>query len=174
MNLGSLGINNFRDGVEAFAYIVGSLSIFLGVIAYFLTRQQFQHDVMVSCIERFQDILPVLASNEPEKKLMGLRQYIDLCNEELFYFKNGYVPGEVAREWLDGMITYLPLFDKQGNMLAGGKYKEITVCDLLDDYPRIRKAFCIAESPNLCITEQRMKVIRTVQNNLKHLTYPCT
>jgi hypothetical protein len=36
---------------------------------------------------------------------------VDLCNEELFYFVEGYLPQEVIREWLTGMVLYLPHYD---------------------------------------------------------------
>ncbi len=168
-----LGITNIREGVEFGALIIGSLSIVIGVWTYILSTKQFRFEVMISCIQRFQDIFPNLQSADSEKKNRALQQYIDLCNEELFYFKQKYVPDEVVKEWLDGMISFLPLYNPNGEPVTKGLYPEIEARNLLEHYPRIRKAFQIPKSYDLKRPSDRMEIIKAIRGNLKHLNYPC-
>ena len=60
--------------------------------------------------------MPKLKSQDKNERQEAIKQYIDLCNEELFYFKHGYLPEEIVNEWLDGMIYYLPHFDGEKNV----------------------------------------------------------
>ena len=76
-------------------------------------------------------------------------EYIDLVNEELFYFQNGFLPRVVAEEWLDGMIDMIPIYDPYGNVLnLGYCIPIIHQRKLLDQYRfrRVRRAFTIKQS----------------------------
>lgn len=43
-----------------------------------------------------------------------MKNYIDLVNEELFYIQRGYLPTDIAKEWIDGTIDYIPITNKTG------------------------------------------------------------
>ncbi len=108
------GLTSLKDVLESLAYvaqIVGVVVLLYVAYSYLLQRKQLNFDVMTSCTARFQDILPLLRSEVQEERDKGEEQYVDLCNEQLFYFANGYLPPEVIEEWLDGMVLYLPHYD---------------------------------------------------------------
>lgn len=78
----------------------GILSLIGLLIAYRQTQNQFKFTVMLSCIDRFQQLIPVVRNDDQD--IERLKKYIDLTNEELFYFQRHYIPKEVMIEWLDG------------------------------------------------------------------------
>lgn len=168
------GVSTIKEALELLALIFGIGSIFWAMYTFTFSRNQFHHEVMISCIERFQSIIPDLNPEAIDREIDALHKYIDLCNEELFYFKGNYMPKEVAIEWLDGMIAYLPLFDERGFVLSNGKFNEIIECNMLENYPRIRKAFRISSLPNMKDAEARKRCIETILKNLKRLSYPCS
>ncbi len=103
-----------RDVLESAAYaaqIVGVIVLLYAAYSYLLQRQQLNFDVMTSCTARFQNILPLLHFEVREERDKGEERYVDLCNEQLFYFANDYLPPEVIEEWPDGMVLYLPHHD---------------------------------------------------------------
>lgn len=163
----SLGIDTIKDFVEFIALIVGVIAVVWGVLTYRVTQRQFNFSVMISCIERFQEILPQLSSSDPEEKLLAIRRYVDLCNEELFYFKNGYIPDEVIDEWIEGMAFYLPWFDASGKNLNPKTFPEIINQNLLTGYPRIRYTFTLTRYYDLDIPNEKYKLIDSVKQNLK-------
>jgi hypothetical protein len=169
----NLGVTNIKEWIELIAVMVGASSIFFVAVSYRQANKKFRFDVMVSCIERFQIIFPDLVSGDKDKKNRALIQYIDLCNEELFYFKHKYVPDEVVLEWLDGMISILPLYNAEGELIATGMYPEIEEMGLLRNTPRIRKAFRLPKMYDLSKSSERMEAISAIRKNLAHLSYPC-
>ncbi|PHI17922.1 hypothetical protein CEQ90_20620, partial [Lewinellaceae bacterium SD302] len=56
--------------------------------------------------------------------------------------KNEYIPIEVSREWIDGMIDFVPIADSQGNIINTDKidnHEKIT--SIVSKYPRIVHCF---------------------------------
>lgn len=140
-----LGIDTVKDAIQTIVAVIGIIAIVIGVIGYFLSKNQFGFNVTVRCVEKFQKILPELETLDkktPHHKERILRQYIDLCEEELFYFKKRYLPREIIEEWIEGMLNYLPLYDGHGNLLNENcKLRDIDKSPLLSGYPRIRDCF---------------------------------
>jgi len=139
------GINNFKDLAEIISYCVTAISL-LGLWAtYIFSMKQIHFTTMEKCVANFREIT----------KLTGLAsdksfEYIEFVSEELFYFENGYLPLKVSIEWIDGMIDYLPFYDKnkvfiKSNRLDTLKDQDKTI-RLLRDYPRIRKAIQMREN----------------------------
>ncbi|TDW52722.1 hypothetical protein EV144_1011414 [Flavobacterium sp. 270] len=133
------GVNNFKDLAEIISYCVTAISL-LGLWAtYIFSQKQIHFATMEKCVSNFKEIT----------KWSGLQSdispaYIEFVSEEFFYFENGYLPLEVSIEWIDGMIDYLPFYDKnkvfvKSNRLDSLKSQEQAI-RLLRDYPRIRKA----------------------------------
>lgn len=94
---------------------------------------------MEKCVSNFKEITKF--THVPCDKSA---EYIEFVSEELFYFENGYLPLTVSIEWIDGMIDYLPFYDKnkvfiKSNRLDSLKNQDDTI-RLLRDYLRIRKA----------------------------------
>lgn len=149
----------------------------VGVAAFFYSKRrnliQFQFSVMLSCVERFQKLFPELLGKE--KDIWRIREYIDLANEELFYFQRGYIPKEVIVEWLDGMLLYLPVYVLGSALPVNYEllpYPEIHDQKLLAGYPRLKKAFKIEsallskELGGKLTGELKRKVIKEIAKNL--------
>lgn len=85
---------------------------FLGLVAVYFgykqTQAHFSFSVMLSCIERFQRLPPLEVNGQYD--LANIRLYVDLTNEEFFYFQRKYIPKEVIVEWLDSISMNFPLY----------------------------------------------------------------
>ena len=78
-----------------------------------------------------------------------ITRYIDLTNEELFYFQHHYIPKEISKEWIDGMIDFIPITNKSGNILNKDhviNYFTEHRIELLKNFPRIQNALKIQKN----------------------------
>jgi hypothetical protein len=166
-----LGIESLKDLVELISWIVGAVSLAIATYTYRVSRNQFNFSVITNCVERYQSIMAKLRTSPPDERLNVLQRYIDLCNEELFYFKNRYIPEEVVDEWIDGMLSFLPVKVKSENTYINTSYApEIIEKDLLKDYPRIKKTFTVYRKLDLTIAAERVELLREIKFNVRNLT----
>jgi hypothetical protein len=162
-----------RTIIDMTAWIVGIIGMIIGIAGwmiarrtYRLSRSQFNFAVMISCIDRFQKIIAQLKYGNEQDREKALTQYIDLCNEELFYFQSRYLPDEVIIEWLEGMIQCLPLFNAKGDNVNPTCLPGIIEQGLLTNYPRIRKAFTVNELLDPKSDSQRQELTSLIKKNL--------
>lgn len=134
-----LGIGNLKDLTEIAAYIVTIISLIGLWIAVLLSKKQIYFTAMEKCIRDFRDFNNTCSENSELKA----QQYFELINEEFFYFENKYLPYEVAIEWIDGMIDFLPFFQNNGTFHQSKEIKSLKSAEstimLLVKYPRVRK-----------------------------------
>jgi hypothetical protein len=98
-----------KDLLEMVADVVTIIGIISFLFAYWSwkhDRNTFHHSVITSCTSRFQELIDSLS--DPQIPIGKARQYLELCNEEVFYFENSYLPQPVIIEWLDGMLSIIP------------------------------------------------------------------
>jgi len=164
-----VSIENVRDTVQTFAVLAGSLSLVVGTIAYLLSRKGLQFNVMIACIERFQDLLPSLDSDEVTER--DVLRYLDLCNEELFYFKQRYLRREVALEWIEGMVRFLPLLNETTKSPWDGQSYIATSDRLIHQFPRVEHAFSTPALPDLATEEARRRYVERILNRAQHYRY---
>jgi len=88
----NLGIYSVKEFLEFIVLLFGILSFCWAFYTFGISKKQFQHGVMISCIERFQSILAELKSSDGEVRKRGIEKYVDLCNEELFFFQAEVYP----------------------------------------------------------------------------------
>ena len=175
-----LGINNFKDFAETVSYCVTTISLLGLWAAYSSSKKQIHFATMEKCVSNFKKITK--RSGVPVDKSA---EYIEFVSEELFYFENGYLPLAVSIEWIDGMIDYLPFYDKDKAFIASNRLDPLKSQDqaikLLQDYPRIRKAIQMREAIDFEIVhisienetdrekrrQERDKIIYAVIMNLK-------
>jgi hypothetical protein len=100
---------------EKVATIVSAVAVLFAVLAWRQQQQDSAHQrrdlsfqILTTCNSRFYDIVDDLTTGELAQA--SLRQYIDLCHEELFYAENGYIEQNIVFEWLDGMLGFLPVW----------------------------------------------------------------
>lgn len=162
---------------------IGILAILAATYTYVVYRRQLSFDVITKCADRFRVVMEGIEAPDPFERRKAQRQYVDLCNEQLFYCGAGYLPEAVVDEWLDGMIDYLPqLRGYKGSVDEGDSPMVRDVCahdessqkkkavdpDLLIEYPRIALAFCVGEKPfNLDEPRQRRNLIDKVKSDLE-------
>ena len=165
------GINNLKDLLEILVWLVGAFSLIYAAHSYKTSQKQLNFAVIVSCTERFQKTMPQLKSKYTVERERAIKAYVDLCNEELFYFRHNYLPKEIIEEWLDGMIYYLPHF-KNGINVNNSEHclKEID-SKMLEEYPQIKEAFEIDndfeyENFNFKNSQQRRKLVENIRYNL--------
>jgi hypothetical protein len=70
-----MSIETIKDWVQTLAVVVGSLSLAIATTAYLLSRRGLQFNVMIACIERFQDLLPSLDSDDVTER--DVLRYMD-------------------------------------------------------------------------------------------------
>lgn len=171
------GVNNLKDFLEILVWLVGAGSLIYAAHSYKTSQKQLNFAVIVSCTERFQKIMPQLKSENAGERQCAIKAYIDLCNEELFYFKHKYLPEEIVEEWIDGMVYYLPQFEgkfdaeelEQETKNNQELPEQIAEQKLLAEYPRIKEAFTVGRYYDVSKKSERMELINRIKLNLESL-----
>lgn len=94
--------------IEIASLIIQSLvvvGLFTAIRQLSLNRKQLHLETIRYCVTKFQELQ---VNNQSD--ISVLEKYLDLCNEELFYIKNGYLPKAVAYDWLDGLLDFMPIW----------------------------------------------------------------
>jgi hypothetical protein len=93
--------------ISQLATIAGVLGLLGAFLSWRQSRDTFHQAVIVSCTTRFQKLSPKLQANELSAKTVT--QYLELCNEELFYFEKKYLLQAIIDEWVEGMVGLIGL-----------------------------------------------------------------
>lgn len=143
------GINTCKDIIDLIATIITILGISTFLVMYFSYMRSIKvlnFNIITSCNSRFNELVDDLYIKPLNQKL--IRQYIDLCHEQLFYYKKGYFKEEeIIKEWIDGMIDFLPIYS-QGqcvNSEFSTHAKYIDSNHFLDNYSKLKKYFTIGD-----------------------------
>ncbi|MGI4886180.1 MAG: hypothetical protein ACRYFR_14585 [Janthinobacterium lividum] len=142
------------ESISQVATIAGVIGLGFAFLALRQSRASFHQTVIVSCTNRFQKLSPHLKVDSPTNKFV--QQYIELCNEELFYFENEYLPQAIIDEWLEGMLYFIGLWrGKELLFLPGqpencpqseseGRRFATQMHEEAKKYPRLCQAFTIS------------------------------
>jgi len=113
------------------------------------------------------------------KKL--LKKYVDFVNEEMFYIENDYIPEAVKKEWVDGMIDFLPLYDKYGGQLLNENncIRSMHSYNLFSSFTRVKTACTvnyfkedeIYSGDRNIRNKKRSKLIKEIIKNLEGYKY---
>lgn len=157
------------DIITNIASIINTLAIigiFIGII---YSKKQLHINVITNCYSRFQDILTKLYDENSINDKETIIRYLDLCNEQLFYCKYGYVPKIIALEWLQGMYYYLPHFvngkQRNENSLTNKLAENM---NNIDFYPRVIKTFTFNEV-NYKNIKMNLDSFNIIYNTLKSI-----
>ena len=158
---------------------ITSLGLLVAISVYIVYRKQLNLSAITKCIDEFRKL------DDLNKTMSGgktINRYIDLVNEELFYFQHKYIPKEVAKEWIDGMIDYVPITNKKMQILNQENcidYFAMNRNELLKNFPRIQNAFEVNsnydytliyskdEKQRIQRVKQREKLIAEILKNIK-------
>lgn len=156
--------------LETLAYlsqILGGVGIFLAAVTLLVHQRQLNFEVIASCTERFQKIMVDMDSKDEVARGRAERGYVDLCNEQIFYFQNGYLPGEVMEEWLDGMVYRLPLWKAPEAEEVHPEHAGQMGKGLFEEYSRIREAFAVDEPCDLESPGERRALVRRLRRRVE-------
>jgi hypothetical protein len=167
--LSNVNFESVKSVVETVALVAGSLSLIVASVAYVLSRKSLQFTVMIACIERFQELLPNLDIDTADQR--DVLRYLDLCNEELFYFKRKYLRKDVALEWIEGMVRFLPLLNEATKLpwpsqtyLSGSK-------ELIYRFPRVEFVFSTPAEPDVATDEARRRYVERIFDRAQRYPY---
>jgi hypothetical protein len=175
-----LSFDQGLDIVQTLGTVGAALAIIYAVRSYKVAQGHLNFDIIQNCMTRFQTILGDLETTQPKTgNHQGLvvspadraiaKRYIDLCSEELFYFQMKYVDGAIVDEWIDGMLSYLPLKDQNGRIVYPSyKLRPLMRADDLADYPRINDTFVVQRSPELDESQARTDYIRQIKSKVRN------
>ena len=148
-----------------------------------INRKQLHLSTITKCIDSFRALGGI---KRDTTDLEIIKEYVDIVNEELFYFQHKYIPKEVSKEWIDGMIDYLPITNTKFDILNQEhciEYLANNRKDFLRDYPRIQNAFevrgkynfrliySVDEKERLMRVEERKKLITEILKNIKRFDW---
>jgi hypothetical protein len=170
------GFENLKEVINTILIGIGTIAILFAAISYRLNLKQHYFSVINNSINKFQNLFITEEKFTIKEKL----KYLDLVNEQLFYIENYYVPSDIATEWIDGMIDFLPLFDNGFDKIQpnprskfGDSYKDLNI--LL--FPRILNAFTLNTKLELCdLTnpdnyKKRQMVVINIFKNIKRNSF---
>lgn len=161
------------DIIVNIASIISTLAIIVIFITLIYTKKQLFVSTITSCNSRFQNILIKLNDIDKTNDRETIIYYIDLCNEELFYCKYGFVPKTISLEWLQGMFYFLPHYvngcDVNENSLL--KYLQNDNSNIIEFYPRIKKTFefCSKQYEVIISEKTNLHAYDAVYNKLKNI-----
>lgn len=95
------------ESLAHIATVLGAVGLLFALLTWRGSRNSFHHAVITSCTTRFQKLSPKLG--QLPLKTKTVQQYLELCNEELFYFESDFLPQPIIDEWLDGMLSFISL-----------------------------------------------------------------
>lgn len=130
--------------------IASNIGTLIGLIyafyAWNTARKQLHFSALDRCVSMFREKFMKL---DQQSSTQEIEEYIDFVNEELFYFQEGYLPENVAIEWIEGMLNYLPVYSPKSEVLNSSNATligQIRDNDLLKQHPRVKKAFTVKKS----------------------------
>jgi hypothetical protein len=92
------------------ASIISALAIIFVIIEYNANRNVRNIQLMHRCIDQFREW------NKDDKGEVNFN-YLELLNEELFYFQKRLIQKKVAIEWIEGMLDYITVYSKNDEAL---------------------------------------------------------
>ncbi len=171
--------DNAISAISTIAQVVSAGAIVFAVRQIQINRNQLYSNTIIRCLDSFQEI-DITQETDDEKQI---RRYIDLIGEELFYIQKGFIPKEVALEWIDGMIEFIPL--THGNKEILNQHNCIfhlfkNRAKLLQSYPRIKTAFRVTPWYNEEIVygehgnergKLRARITTEIFDNIRHFRF---
>jgi hypothetical protein len=162
--------------LELAYYIFAIIGFFSFVWAFFtlvVYRKQLYHSTIARCIDIYRrDFTDI----EMQSSHSNCNKYIDFVNEELFYMQQGFIPDDISREWLYGIILDCPVFVNGVNQNPSDVSKLIEEYKLLDTFPRLVHAFTlkgkhdfeVIYNPEIKeITQAKRILVKEILKNIK-------
>jgi len=166
----------FSEAVDLTSKAVTALGIITIIITYWqtiLNKKVLYLTVMERCINRFTEVYPNLL--EPLVQEPTFRSYIELTNEELFYISKRYLAKEVALEWIDGMLTFIPVYNRKKQLInENALLLNYNWDEIYKGYPRIEhfmKENYFFSSSDMEIPARRKVLVEILYDRMKEYKY---
>lgn len=105
-----------------YATVIGSFAIAFVIMEHFINKNVRNIQLMQRCIDQFRSWF-----SSPNKKVD--LPYLEILNEELFYFQNRLIQKKVAIEWIEGILDFITIFSITGKPLNNYK-KQVDISTL--------------------------------------------
>lgn len=129
------------ETISQVATIAGAAGVLLAYLTLLQSRNSFHQTIIVSCTKRFQKLSPKLQGNDISDKTV--QQYLELCNEELFYFEQKYLPQGIIDEWVEGMVSLIGVWHGGQCLLPASPHATLFY-QQAKEYPRLRHTFTLS------------------------------
>jgi hypothetical protein len=153
-------------------------AIVFAVIQININKKQLFFSTIAKCVSDYRSLGEInKLTNDPNT----ISKYVDLTNEELFYFQNKYIPKIIMMEWIDGMIDFMPITNSYGVIINNDAciaYLAEKRAILFKNYPRIRYAFEVKNHYDFSLiysevedqgsksAKERLKLIKEILKNV--------
>ena len=93
--------------ISNIATIIAVIIVVFTFRTYIVNLKKMNFDVVARCVDIYRDKFINLTKDSSDEE--RIKRYLDLINEELFYYEQNYLPEIVALEWMDGIIDLIPI-----------------------------------------------------------------
>lgn len=125
------------------ATIIGAIGVIFLFGQHYYNKDIRNLQLMHRCIDRFREWS---LKEDPKIDLF----YMELLNEELFYFQNDLIQRKIAIEWLEGILDYIQIFSKNGTILtAYNSQQDIETLIAAENKSRFFNRICFFVHPDL-------------------------
>jgi hypothetical protein len=125
-----------RDWATLLAMVGGLLSAAFVLQKQYLDELRLFQDLFKDFNSRYaklnDDLLSIMKTEkvEEEEELQTVVDYFNLCAEEYWWYRAGYIPQEVWRSWCRGMLQYIdnpPIKQHWDEEVTQGSYYGLTL-----------------------------------------------
>jgi hypothetical protein len=113
------------------ATVLGVLGVIFLFVQHFHNKDLRNLQLMHRCIDIFRDWF----KNNQKVDF----SYLELLNEELFYFQKRLIQEKVAVEWIEGILDFIVIYGQ--NNAALNSYNNQTNIEKLADWPKQKMFF---------------------------------
>jgi hypothetical protein len=127
-----LDIKPWYEVGASIATMLSAGAIVVVIVEYFANRNVRNIQLMQRCIDNFRKWF-----SDSNRKVDFF--YLELLNEELFYFQKGMIQKKVAIEWIEGMLDYIIIKSADGTPL--NDYSDQVDIESLDKFNNNKNFF---------------------------------
>ena len=127
--------------ISNIATIIAVIIVVFTFRTYIVNLKKLNFDVVARCVDIYRDKFINLTKDSSDEE--RIKRYLDLINEELFYYEQNYLPEIVALEWMDGIIDLIPIIQNDNIINKKSCIQLIHKNKLLYVNSRILKSFTV-------------------------------
>ena len=158
------------------ATMISALAIVFLIVEYNASKNTRNIQLMHRCIDIFREWF-----NKPNQKVDI--PYLELLNEELFYFQKRLIQKNVAIEWIEGILDFIQVHGNSG-VLLNGYYNQTNIESLAEwenrkvffariryfIYPKLQRNIIIPGINEKSHAKKKRELAKALYKHIK--TYP--